>query len=1230
MGGVGAGFTVGEYLDVLDPEGRNLERDEWRWKRIRRLNGLQIALDVIAYAQNVPLRLFRRERLERLPQAFTEFVRHFEEDVTTVLGEHGPEAAKAACRADPAATLLALRLPEHLEALRDWVLSLAGDRPMPRPAQLPDHYEHWVLELLPHAERELWLTDMSNPHPAHAMARMVEHWALYVLMWSWKHHAQFFHDWTAEQPTLIPGVLGLDRLGVAVMPAFHRHGLHRKSPQEIGLLVGPFELEPDALGSSYPPAQAGWFVKGFQRFIRNASQVPGWEEATDKAPSAEELLDAFCARAPLPGEEARRRAQQSLGALALLRSARMSPHIFHWSDGSPGRPMSRANWETLGALCTWVDRWTPRLVRTNLVARSPQRPVRVSIPRHRLALDVRWHPHQEGREPVEYLAECTVLNTRFPATSPSDSSTTTADEVLKELDNELRDLWIEPPKLFLDRARQRQYALWATQISAIGRILARHSRHEQLDLGLNGPESAAGPRCHEADPLLKNYAARVCRLIWQMTRAHETCVLWLDYSEPQPQLRHVGGAERLIQHRARRGRQFAEFSHWADGQPLKPDSESQLYRAIAKQEVDPSERKASQPASHQPVRSKFAEAYAPPGPLDAIAVPMVHNGRVLGAFNVVGVASIRQFDSRLYAPLREVAQLLAITMSRQVELIQLWKLNRLASTRPLEEWRQHSLANRFNPLGPVAKILANLFLCPVVNIWLLDKQRMRTYTLHGYTHGELFAERGERAPSRAPSFTMPASGGVLEHDAPLELPLAALAIDMWRSDPKPRHRGLFVQARYDGEESRATAGHGWRLASRGDLLLHRDYLDAAMADPAKDAARARILGGEHRLWQSMAFPLIGTVGSEPIGVVSLHAGDPLAGSHREDATGMEAQPPWPTAWRHLVAYVQTYLPYVLMQAEAIANPLDNMRRYLLHEGRTELSYVQNATHLLHQSLHTLVAPDGQLRSWIERTLPRLEAAQRPAESPAPLRELAGEITRQLGWIEKTTKEANRSFLILLQPEFTENIGLLGRMIQHQRALTKLGDPNTSTEFDHQTNWFSPRKILGDTLQGLVHVWREIGSTPDLSDLPEGLELLSSERMWKLMTRDLVFNIAKYAARNEPITISWAWGAPEERRGTLRMRNFFVGYDADLDDPERLGEFGMQGSAGSRPPRQESGLSGLERRGTGMGLWGARSLADVLGMELIVRTAATPQAHSATRGSFSLELKIPRHLVRTRH
>lgn len=1213
--------SFGDWLDVRDKLGVSLPEHEWWQQRLERQHVLQVAVDVIAHAHNIPLRLLRRKNLRLLDRTFASMIRgrsphrNWKKQFQLILETHGPLSARGAARAG----IDVLEDPQHVGTLRDWILSLATDQPQARPKSLPEHYESWFLDLLPHLEREVWLTDMSNPHPAHGLARMVEHWSLFVLMHAWKLEADFGES--QDEVAFSGRILNMDRLGITTCCAYTRTG---KSGQghEIWMLTGPFEHEEQEKPatpeiSSTSRFTQHWFDKVFRRFVSNVARLTIWSDIRDKAPNSEELFDAFATRLPLSSREAERRTVECREALTQMRKTRIHPSVFDWTERDGGRPISRANAESIAALCSWLSRWRPRF--DEYLEANPEKTLKVAIPGHRMALQVCGPVSSSSRADIP-PAHVVVFDCRSKGAVQLTQGAISVEDLIAEMMGKDRAVWIESPSAFLARARERQHALWASQVVAIGSFLARHSRRDRPV----GPDHVSSdavsqpPECDSEDHLLRGYAGRVCQYLLQMTRADVAFIVWLDYGANPPMLRHVGGADRLVQHRAERQARFLRFSEWSQQagassskspQTAGERSESQLYRSIARADIEPEEkeRQARNREARKPVRAHF-EYYADPKPKDAIAVPLLVNGRVIGAFTVCGVSSVRQFDRRLHGPLRLVAQQVAQAMVVQLQLWHMRQLNWLASHRPLESWRQHDVDNDYNPLEPIARVLANIFLAPVVHVWLRDAQNPKRFKLHGYTRPDLL--KNGRNLDAAPTFRVDAHSDTGIRS--LDQPFSVFAIDQWNTR---REAGSFVQASYRDDVDRTI--YTLEGAEEGTMGIGRDYIEAER----RPSMRLAIFKHAN-LQDCMSFALVDVSDNdaEPIGAVSLYA----PGPSREGQSV-----PWPVGWRPMVAHIQTYLPYLLMQTEAVANPIDKMRRYLLHEGRNELNRVASMSYELRKSLNHVLAidrPHGRLRPWMAKCLPELDNLLKSIGIPSAQAWLL-DAQAELRAAEKSLSAASIESSRLLTGELSENLSLLARLIDGQRNLSMLGDPNTSRSFEHETEWFRPKERLAQAFDAYAGVWRQKGVKPDLDEVPENLEVLTSTPLWDLMLRDLVHNIAKYALNHEPIKVSWIRRRSVAEEGELRLSDVAI-YDPDLDRPERLGAYGVQGSAGqnwSKSLHSSPSLQpGVMQHGHGIGLWGAKTIAKLLVMSLDLDISPRRDGKSAR---YMVTIAVPRRLTR---
>jgi hypothetical protein len=1237
--------TVGKWLEAMDAEGELLSESKeesdtnlWWRQRLERQHGLQISLDVIAHAQNFPLRLLRKKNLSNLDDTFEKMVRERKELVQTILRENGPKGARDAAR-DGIGSLLEKK---NVNLLKIWVLSLGTDKPQTRPKELPDHYESWFLELLPHLERQIWLTDMSNSHPAHSLARMVEHWSLYILMWVWENEKKFESlNPKVDNPRFFEQAIEIERFAITTQKAFVRDGM-KDTSHEVWILGGPFEIEPGHSNDKVVDAHLvdpheHWFNKTFSLFVANASRfVMAWSDITDKAPNATELFDAFATRPPLNKEEALRRALEAKKAIDELRSAKLHPSVQNWLDRAGPRPISRANWETIAALATWLARWSPRIEKMRShgggiklwnrniwprVNSEHNQSMHIFMEGHRLSIVVDWNVENVKSSDIK-ARTVTIIDKRFEDTKKLVADTINIPDVVREANKVFPDQWIDTPSAFFSRARERQHALWTSHIGAIGNLLMRHSRRDRPI----GPDNFEEPKyqdeCDEVDHLLRGYANRICQYILQIARADAALITWLDYSENPPQLRHIGSADRLIQHRAERNKRYRKFCEWSRetlpgdasiGSPnlAGAESPSQLYRSIATAEVEPraKSRRATN-ADETQVKDKYLDHYSLPKPVDAMAIPLLFNGRVVGAFTICGISSYRQFNQWLHQPLRLVAQQLAQAIATQSQLWQMRRLNWLASHIPLEEWRKHDEENNYNPLERVAKIFANIFLGPVVFIWLRDQQNANRFRLHGYTHGEIL--HGAHRKLLSPYFfnVEPLDANCR---APLSRQFSAFALEILNNKELD---GSFVQGRYSNENKETE--YCLENARQGTLVLYNDFV----MEPNALSFRKRLFEKND---QCMAFPLVDASDHEkiPVGIVSIHAPSPARIFH-PTSTNTPQSTPWPADWRPFIAHIQTYLPYVLLQTEAIANPIYHMRQYLLHEGRNELNAVSARATALNELLEKLIAidrPRGQIRPWLRESIADLEKFFR---TPSPTKfdlEWLKTAMAELSRFDSLLKQLPQNLDELVKMSRAENLGILARLIEGNQDLKILGDPNTSKNFSHKTKWFSLGSKLSSDFGVFRGLWKQIGREPDISKDLDSVEILTSEPMWNVMTRDLVHNIAKYAIRNEPIKVEWQ-DLPGQKLAYLRISNV-SSYDPKLDRADRLGKFGVKGSAGSSPPRDLFAIQGVQPKGQGMGLWGAIAIAKALGMVL----KPTIVEKSNGFATYTIEIAIPRRILR---
>jgi hypothetical protein len=349
-----------------------------------------------------------------------------------------------------------------------------------------------------------------------------------------------------------------------------------------------------------------------------------------------------------------------------------------------------------------------------------------------------------------------------------------------------------------------------------------------------------------------------------------------------------------------------------------------------------------------------------------------------------------------------------------------------------------------------------------------------------------------------------------------------------------------------------------------------------------------------------------------VGVVSLHATAP-------PGNGMHMA--WPPGWRPVVAHVQTYVPYVLMQTEAIANPLDNLRRYLLHEGRNELNATSELASQLKSMLAKLLAtddPPGQVRPWLRKWLPMLERDTTV---------LASDLAPGLNQLERMLPEIAERVDKLLDVERAENLALLGRLIERQRNISTLGLKFESGQNIHHASWIPLRETLDKALTSFDRDFKAQRVWWSIDQVNERLQLLTQDRLWSWVIGDLVHNIAKYANTNSGVQVSLvSVNSADGRRDGYRLRfeNESV-FDPELDKADRLILHGVQGSAGKPERQRKLSTSKISRVGAGIGLWGADQLATALGLKLVIEIRQ--QTRDPTLARYHFDLMIPQDMLR---
>lgn len=1147
-------FTLGQWLSCKETSVKAVTNGERAQRISRGRHALQLAVDTVAFGQNIPLRLLLVDRLKDL--------RKVVEDIA--IGDAGKKLLNDARkeRGDDLTDLSSLYQQSTFAQRASSSLKMFQDEQTPEKPS--DELRVWLLDmvvLLPHIERQVWLTEMGNPLPAHALARMVDQWSLFVLLWCYDQAKRNLFEApqvdTSERAPLV--AFGIKGYELRVLPGF---AVTNAKGEELNciLIAGPIwnqTIEPNK------EIRVKKFLELWRHVLRICSLVDGWADESEKAPSKDELIDSFNSRQALSNAEIVLRANSSQVALV--------QYLLNVSFDSDGNvPTCRDKWEQLALYCCWFARWEPLLN---------------SFDAHR-----RWSsvgcwviraPHSHGLhiKRVERLPlNKAVWALHWKAEKPEHAWE------MQHLKTGVLKLWpgvhVDSPDVFWNRTLERQNAAWTAHIVAVNHLLHSHGR------GLkNAPPDALesappDPPYQEAAHLLQGYGGRICHYLLGMVRADVADIYWMDYAdEKSPRLVHVGGYARAIEHRAERQQIHQDFHNWAWVQPSSAmvegvpvgcteaergkDSASQAYRVAVTgvADVPAADSKDSVPPN------AYFGSFPRPVPQAAMAFPLLVNGRVAGVLTLAGLNQ-HQFCARLVPPLHHMANLVARAM---YQTSQLWHMRRLnhffAHTHP-RHFKQHNAENGFNPLKDVSRLLTNVFLCRAVHIWIQTPSEQIKYKLHGYNQRSLFVD-DKGILNDAPWLKVKRT--VMAGAEDIGRAFLGFAIDL----PGPVQ---MAQGQYDPRVE-VTSAYNRDAAEKG-MVIGRDFVTCVeMQGHAKH--RWRIFTQEG-LWDLAALALIDVTPSgddkkgrgQVVGGLTLH-GTPLERDTAEE--GCAAQPrPWNRAWEPTVAHIQSYLPYLLRQVAVLYNPLDATRKFLMHEGTAEFQSLHRWTRDRSDYMRQLLGPDSALRTYLEKQS-----------------ETDSKVSTLLQPVEMAWKTFN--------PKHTLNA------LNSLEFITKaLGNFHTladlNMELDVTQSWIGLKDSVNTCIENYhsffapILGFRRTRIVPGKLVLDREVEIFVRAPWWNRVVENLIQNASKYALHR--FEVIW-----NTQKRSLTFVNEGA-YCEQMDMPDRLIEWNYQGGS-----HHELQKNTKKAQGHGFGLWGAKFMCNLEGFGFHVEVnpqSGTPQ------------------------
>jgi signal transduction histidine kinase len=1159
---------------------------------------LQIAVDTIAYAHNVPLRLLLPDRLKALPAIVDGLLK--EPSILAVLRSDAPEMA--------ATDYPSLASQVALEAAATWIDKLCTN-PEPLPSKLPAHWLQGALALMPYIERKVWLTEMGNPLPAHALCRMQDHWSFFILMWTWQNA-----DRLSEPAERVPTAMGVAGMEVRTLESIM---LHRPDGtfQRCMPIVGPYFSTTIEAGRTRGHEA---FADRFDRFVANVVQVDRDRDGrSHTVPLREEVLDALSTRIGLTAQEAELRARTTSSTLQLLcRADLVNAQV---ADG-----LRRSDWEVIAALVAWLARWedaiaphTPADQTLLLTHDGDNAAIAIRKADATDAATLRWRlcVIQRWAAPSNALALPALLESVDQAHG------------LQRADGTAHAYRVDRPERYFSRIKERQNAMWSSQVIAINNLLSRHAPRDVYIGGDEFPRTDSEGRDKverdDAEHLLRGFGSRISRYLVSMTRADAAAIYWLDYAQSPPRLLPAGDYARHANHRSQGYAIWQHFDQWAWAPGTEPTNRcpamqrqaswSQVYRVAATGKEDPPmldpegqhARADPQGWTHprkkieavgddidqsEPWRSNersdavpaYMVSYPDPQPVDSVAAPLLVDGRVIGVVTLLGLVP-GQFESQLFWPLRRSASLIAACMNHQSQVWHMRRLNYLFARRGLNEFQKRGAPAHqgTSPLRDVSRCLANMFLCPVAHIWLQSASNDDRFELLGHNWEHMFDFAGEPR-SFARKFLYEPIAPRDDSAARVHRTFSSMAIELARSDTGQSYPlGRFVQGFVDADVAE-TSGYDPDSASQRGALLGRDYLEvpgSAQAG-ATAAVRKRIHGdraeGGYRLLDIMAFALVSPSdeGWKTVGLVTLHDHGDV---YREQ---LRKSQPWDRGWSSVVAHMQTYLPYLFRQAEVLHSPEVDARRYLIHAGRAELLGMLDNQTQMRQRLESALAPDKGVRRMID-TVMRAD--------------FKGDHREVLGAAQRVVTDAWETVQLSSSPEWEQGLRYLANVMHEYRELSRFQDVDIAVSAE--TLLLKP--LLEETIARFA---LEFGSRRSREiAVPDQLEVRTLGPWLRIVLRDLIHNAAKYATGG---TFDVQWEAASR---SLVMVNE-SSYQSDIDRQELLIATGGQGSAGQSARSARSERQGRsDARGHGLGLWGAKLLCQIMD----IRFSIEPKPMAAT-------------------
>jgi hypothetical protein len=893
--------------------------------------GYQICADAFSYALNIPQRLLLLDQIENLPKLYYDLLQDasMQEVIRRELEiKEMPTWFHDATKIERYLNQSYTQLEQISNKAKDLALNFTKNIEIHSSPDFINDEDWWkiLLLMIPYVDQKIWLTDASAPIPIHAVIRFYDIWLAYIMLWSYNHLTE---GKLKEEGELMP-LYGIDNCVYrAWMRGWDASCSKSNLKHKVIILFGPFTIEgKDNNIECYP--------KLFYEYMNLAStNISGWTSHNFATPQMEELNDLLKLRLPSPQQDCESRKTLIQESWLTLFEIKI-PKVL-------AKKLTRNDWEYLATSAHWLAKWKKLVTQNKLNLAKPK--------------NNKWAINFPG---WQYSVEIDCKN--FDAYISNSLSNDSQDilgiiRYLKE-----KSYGIDYPYTLLNRIGERQMSNWSLQIMGINNLVHRYSLS-------SSPRKKLQYR-KELPDLLHGAESQFCRYLRSMTHAHNINIYWLDYSEFPAHLKLLEGYSRFLEHEVNREKIFESFDRTAYSFDDKSFScwqrgaaKSHGYRVAAENHADILKE------SSDGLWSGYEELFAHIKeliPQSGLAIPLRQNGKVVGVIELNGLVA-NQFSEQLLAPLIRATNLMGSFLYSNLLLHQLSEINKWVVS---EDY--FTLEESENPLMELTKLLTNVFLSPMVHIWLTT-QDSQIYELYG-NHVNSFLDDIKSLKTEIIGklwFKI-----VKDSDFSPKDSFASTAVNLWKTMSVSKASppwGKFCKAKFC-PELESNEKHTIKQAYTTGVKLDKKYF--AENQPWTEE---RLTLYKYGLNNLMVFPIVKSIpeldldyydedlvvfetknsGSKKtekykiIGVVTfLDHGDSKAEQADEIVSA------YSTSWEPTIEYFQSYLTTLFEQLNLVSTSFQKARNIIMHQAIHELNEVNRRLLKRGRQLHFIFEGGG--------------------------------------------------------------------------------------------------------------------------------------------------------------------------------------------------------------------------------------------------------------------------------